>query len=83
MDHGARRLSAQRERAALSSADPIFAAQQRAVKLYPDLAVADSKLNREFLRRYKLYRKENPAYFNNPEWPTALAGECQKALLKL
>ena len=50
-------------------------AQQRAVKLFPDLAKPGSDLNWEFVRRYKLYQSENPAYFNNPEWPTQLARE--------
>jgi len=73
-------LDAQQQHQALIAAGPTLSAQQRAVKLYPDLAVANSRLNREFLRRYQLYQKENPAYFHNPEWPTALAGESQATL---
>ena len=53
--------------------------QQRAVKLFPELGVANSKLNQEFVRRYKQYQAQNPAYFYNPEWPTQLARESQLA----
>jgi hypothetical protein len=49
--------------------------QQRAVRLFPDLAIPSSKLNQEFVRRYKFYQTENPTYFNNPEWSTQLARE--------
>ena len=57
-------------------------ARERAIELYPDLAIANSKLNQEFIRRYQQYEKVNPGYFNNPEWPTYLAHESQRALLK-
>jgi hypothetical protein len=55
-------------------------AQQRAMKLYPELAVPHSKLNQEFIRRYRQYQKNNPGYFSDPEWPTRLAAESQSAL---
>jgi hypothetical protein len=55
-------------------------AQQRAMKLYPELAVPNSKINQEFIRRYHQYQKVNPAFFNDPEWPTTLARECQAAV---
>jgi hypothetical protein len=42
---------------------------------YPDLAIAGSKFNREFVARYKLYQRQNPAYFHNPRWPVLLAEE--------
>jgi hypothetical protein len=61
------------------SPTPNLTPQQRATKLYPDLAIATSKLNQEFVRRYRQYQKEKPAFFNDPEWPTALARECQAA----
>jgi hypothetical protein len=54
--------------------------QQRAMAKYPDLAVLNSALNREFIRRYQLYQQSNPAYFQDPEWPTHLAEESQTAL---
>jgi hypothetical protein len=54
----------------------------RAVDLYPDLVVAHSTLNEEFVRRYQQYEKVKPDYFNNPEWPTYLAHESQNAIRK-
>jgi hypothetical protein len=68
--------------AATSSSADSREAQQRAIALYPDLAVAHSKLNQEFVRRYQQYQKVDPGYFNNPEWPTHLAHESQGALRK-
>ena len=53
--------------------------QQRAVRLFPDLAIANSKLNQEFVRRYKQYKAQNPTYFNNSEWPTQLARDSAAA----
>ena len=55
-------------------------AQERAVAKYPDLAVRNSALNREFIRRYQLYQESNRAYFQDPEWPMHLAEESQMAL---
>jgi hypothetical protein len=55
-------------------------AERRAVTLYPELGVANSALNREFLRRYHLYQAENPSYFSDPDWPTRLAQESAEAL---
>lgn len=69
---------------ATSPASPTYVssstAQQRAVQLYPELAVANSKLNQEFIRLYHQYQRSNPAFFNDPEWPTTLARECQAAV---
>lgn len=56
--------------------------QERAVQLFPDLAIPNSKLNQEFEHRYKQYQSQNPAYFDNLEWPTQLARESQMALEK-
>jgi hypothetical protein len=47
---------------------------------FPDLAVRNSALNREFLRRYQVYQQSNQAYFQDPEWPLHLAEESQMAL---
>jgi hypothetical protein len=47
--------------------------KQEAVTRYPELGVAGSAVNREFVRRYKLYRAINPAFFTEPDWPTRLA----------
>jgi hypothetical protein len=50
------------------------------VRAFPELAVANSPLNREFVRRYNLYRKENREYFEDPDWPTKLARESAAAI---
>jgi len=50
-------------------------AKDRAVRAFPQLAVANSPLNREFVRRYNLYQKEHREYFQDPDWPTKLAQE--------
>jgi hypothetical protein len=57
-------------------------AQQRAVKAFPALGDAHSKLNHEFVQRYKEHKNQDPAYFGDPEWPTKLARESQAALYK-
>lgn len=44
-----------------------------AVAMYPELGVAGTAVNREFVRRYKLYRTINPAFFVEPDWPIRLA----------
>lgn len=50
-------------------------AQQEAVRRYPDLGVKGSKLNTEFVARYKLYQQQRPEYFRDPSWPMHLAEE--------
>lgn len=50
-------------------------AQQKAVKLYPDLGIQGSSLNTEFLVRTKRYRTEKPDFFSEPDWPIRLAQE--------
>ena len=55
-------------------------ARDRAVRAFPDLVVADSPLNREFVRRYHLYLKEHREYFEDPDWPTKLARESAAAI---
>ncbi len=54
--------------------------RQRAVQLYPQLGVAGSPLNREFVARHNRYKAERPAFFIDPEWPMQLVEECVKAL---
>ena len=57
-------------------------AQQRAIQLYPELGIMNSPLNQEFVRRYRKYQLENKRYFDDPEWPTALAKESKDALIQ-
>ncbi len=55
--------------------DSAAEAQNEAVRRYPDLGVAGSKLNLDFITRYKLYQRERPEYFNDNSWPIHLAEE--------
>ncbi|MEI6872641.1 MAG: hypothetical protein WCL08_10200 [Verrucomicrobiota bacterium] len=55
-------------------------AQQEAIRRYPDLGVAGSKLNTEFVSRHKRYLQERPDYFRDPSWPLRLAEECVRAI---
>ena len=47
--------------------------KREAVSLYPELGVAGTAVNREYVRRYRLYRSVNPAFFDEPDWPKRLA----------
>lgn len=60
----------------------VAGARQRAVTLYPQLGVANSRLNLEFRRRYESYQKTAPTYFDDPDWPSKLAKESKDALGK-
>lgn len=51
------------------------AAQQEAVRRYPEIGVAGSKLNSEFVARYKRYQQERPDFLRDPSWPLRLAEE--------
>ena len=51
-----------------------------AVRLYPDLGVADTPLNREFVLRYRSYQRLQPDFFQDPAWPVILVKECAAAL---
>jgi hypothetical protein len=50
--------------------------QQSAMRLYPDLAVLDSPLNRLFRETYARYKEVKPDYFTDPRWPIKLAQQC-------
>jgi hypothetical protein len=47
--------------------------KREAVSLYPELGIEGTAVNREYVRRYKLYRAVNPAFFEQPDWPRRLA----------
>lgn len=55
-------------------------AQRKALKLYPQLGVLNSPLNREFVARYKNYQATNKDFFRQPHWPLILAAESEEAL---
>jgi len=46
-----------------------------ALRLYPDLGVANSPLNREFVTRYHSYQRLEPDFFQDPTWPVKLVKE--------
>ena len=50
--------------------------RREALRLYPDLGIADSPLNREFVTRYRSYQRLQPDFFENPAWPVILVKEC-------
>jgi len=56
-------------------AQAVAASEQTAVRLYPALGVAGSDFNTRFLALHKRYSAEQPAYFNDPNWPVTLARE--------
>ena len=50
--------------------------QQSAMRLYPQLAVLDSPINRLFRETYVRYKQVDPKYFEDPRWPIKLARQC-------
>ena len=48
---------------------PVEEAKREAVRRYPQLGVAGSELNREFLNRYNIHKHSDPGFFNDPSWP--------------
>jgi hypothetical protein len=56
------------------------AAQQKAIQLFPDIGVAGSPLNKEFVDRAKRYQIEKKEFFAEQDWPVRLAKECSEAL---
>lgn len=55
-------------------------AQQEALRRYPDLGVAGSKFNAEFIVRHQRYKRENPAFLQDTSWPIRLAEETATAI---
>jgi hypothetical protein len=51
-----------------------------ALRLYPELGVANSPLNREFVARYRSYQRLQPDFFQEPAWPVILVRESAAAL---
>ena len=50
-------------------------AQREAVRRYPDLGIAGSKLNGDFVARHKAYQQQRPEYFRDTSWPLHLTEE--------
>ena len=55
-------------------------AKSEAIRRYPDLAIAGSAFNREFVAQYKRYQQERPSFFNDTSWPIRLAEESSKSV---
>ena len=55
-------------------------AQQEALRRYPDLGVAGSKFNAEFVVRHQRYKRENSAFLQDGSWPVRLAEETAIAI---
>lgn len=55
-------------------------AQKRATLSYPDLARANSPLNKRFVEKVRAAQTERPEIFDDPEWPTILAKEARASL---
>jgi hypothetical protein len=51
-----------------------------ALRLYPDLGVENSPLNREFVARYRSYQRLQPDFFQEPAWPVILVKESAAAI---
>jgi hypothetical protein len=56
------------------------AAMAEAVRRYPDLAVANSPFNKEFVRLYNATKQDNPEELTRPNWPLTLAGDAAAVL---
>jgi hypothetical protein len=58
---------------ALEFAENVEVSKRRAVQRYPELGVKDSAVNREFIRRMRLFQNINPGFFEDVTWPEKLA----------
>jgi hypothetical protein len=54
--------------------------RREALRLYPDLGIAGSPLNREFVARYRSYQRLQPDFFEDPAWPVILVKESAVAI---
>ena len=63
-----------------SNAAETAESQKRAVSLYPQLTVADSPLNQEFLRRHNSLKASNDPMLQNPDWPELVAKQSSDAI---
>ena len=55
-------------------------ARQRAIRLYPQLGIAGSRMNIAFRDRVDSYRRSQPALFNDSEWPLLVAKEVAQSV---
>ncbi len=57
-------------------------AQKEAVRRYPDLGVAGTQMNTEFLALVENYKATTPDFFKNKAWPLILAMEANERVGK-
>lgn len=57
-------------------------AHKQAMEKHPDLAQEGTPLHTEFMIIYKSKREDDPAYFNDLDWPIRLAEESADSLAK-
>jgi hypothetical protein len=50
--------------------------QQTAMRLYPELAVLDTTLNKLFRENYARLKEVDPKFFEDPRWPIKLGKQC-------
>lgn len=67
---------------ALPTGPAAEAARWRAVARFPRLGVAGSPLNKLFLERVRMYQVEKPELFDQTEWPTIIAAECDAEIAR-
>jgi hypothetical protein len=53
----------------------VAASQREAIRMFPQIGILDSPMNRGFRERYQKYRKDQPEYFREANWPVKLAKE--------
>lgn len=58
----------------------VIMAQEEAVRIYPELSVLDSPMNRLFREKLQATRKNDPKILSSPRWPLMLAVVCAEIL---
>lgn len=74
-------ISREREKELAEYRQNPSAAQKKAILLYPEVGVAGSRLNSEFVSRMKRYRAQKTEFFGEADWPIRLAKECDEDLV--
>jgi hypothetical protein len=54
--------------------------RREALRLFPELGVPNSPLNREFMNRYRSYQRLQPEFFRNPAWAVVLVKQSATVL---
>lgn len=54
----------------------VAASRARALKEFPDLGIANTRLNAEFVSRYRRLESEHNRFLADPDWPLILTRNC-------